>query len=194
MATVRAPLLCLASAGKLGSHLVTAKRQGKNIVRQNVLARDAQTPAQLAHRTTFAQVISFWRTQFDASAGDAAWARVAALSPTPLSAYNAFTRSAIAAAAEQPVSAYVWKFWCVPSQRVAFQTKIVTNPAETKETGFFQIWRGESIGQMSIFKADATIGTSFVISTDLGDPGQKLYLQIRRGDSIRSGLGYVTLL
>lgn len=193
MSRLTAPLLSFSASGQIAKTMVASTWKGIPYMRKYVVPANPKTVAQLAQRALMTAAVSAWKNYITDTTGRDAWHNLAGYQTSALSGFNLFVRNCIGLMGTDPDG-------CMGDNAVAGAGNIVTftvvnvdDGGTGDEAGDFEIWTGSSISAMTLFESVAIVGGE-VISTDLGDTDDVLYVKIRKGGYDRSGAYKVTLV
>jgi len=192
MARVRTPLLSFGARGKLANTLVFFPWKGIDAVREYVVPTNPKTAAQTAHRAIVTSVVSAWRNYFTNAVGRAAWDRSATQDSRPLSGFNLFSSNAIKLAASNPDASFGNEPFVNAAGDCTFDMFNLDDGAIGDEAGNFEGWAGTSPSSLLLVGSEP-IGAERVGISVPGDPGDVVYMKLRKDGYDRSGIGKFTL-
>lgn len=189
MAKITAPFLSMSARGSIGKTLVAGAWKGVSYMRQHVTPANPSTPAQVAQRAIMAYVTKFWGLWLSGTTVGIGWETYAKTLGSALSGFNLFARSAMRLAVTAPASSFVTSLTNHPEGfddwTVHFNMADLNTGSIGTESGFFNIWRGQSTATMVLWKS-VEITTGY-IDTGPFTPGT-FYFQIKKDGVPRSGL------
>jgi len=185
--------LSFSARGKIADAIVYSGWKGLETVRKYVTPANPQTADQIAQRAILTAIVSAWKNYFILAACRANWNRSALNDSRALSGFNYFASQAMQVAAADPDASFASLSEPIANQLVSFTCLNLDDGAQADEAGNFEIWVGSTISGMTHSEDVALAGGDVIGTVDLGDAGDMVYAQIRKGGYDRSGISHLEL-
>lgn len=191
MAKVTAPLLSLGASGKIANTLVASVWKGIPYMRQYVVPANPKTVDQVAHRAAFTAAVAAWRTYITAADQREAWRVFAGVQSGAQSNFNAAVGNLVPRLKVDGDASFA-STWAEASQILTVTMKNMDDGATGDEAGNFEVWTGTKATNLTQLETK-TIVAGDIVTSDLGDADDVLYIDIRKDSVSRSGIMKVTL-
>ena len=187
MAIARAPLFSLEARGRLDKALIYQQRKGQSVVKAYATPTYPGSAGQEQQRSYMEDSISAWQNYLTNTHIRDAWDRAAAQKPTPMSGYNLAVQALLNTFPILDPPSFVFYVGGADVGAVNFGWKNMDDGAEGDEAGWFQIFSGDSPGNMSFFETDL-IEDGSMTTGQLGEVGDTVYVEVLKDRISRSGI------
>jgi len=193
MSRTTAPLLSFGASGQIAKTMVASAWKGITYMRKYVVPANPKTAAQMAQRALVTAVVSGWKNYYTSAVARAAWNRSATNATKAMSGFNFYASQALKVAATDPASSFSNGVVAGAGNIATWTVLNLDDGIAGDEAGDFEIWKGLTVSGMVLFESVAIVAGE-VISTDLGETDDVLFVKIRKGGYDRSGIAQITLV
>lgn len=193
MAKLKAPLLSLGASGKIAGTLVFFVWKGLKVAREYVIPANPKTAAQVTQRGYFADAVLSWRTYFTDTDMRQAWNRAATAEGRAESGFNNAMRGMVQMGASDDDASFASTSAATSTDLVTFTMLNMDDGATGDEIGDFAVWKGSSPDSLLYFENKA-IAAGDIVTSDLGETDDIVYVQLVKDSQSRSGVVKHTLI
>ena len=191
MAKLTAPLLSLGASGKIADTLVMATWKGIPYARQYVIPANPKTTDQTNQRNAFKASVAAWRNYITDATVREAWRVWAGIQASAMSNFNAAVGQLNPILLGDADASFATSI-AEASQVLTVSCENMDDGGQGDEAGDFQIWTGTKSTNMTQLETK-TLAAGDLVTSDLGDDGDVIYVEVRKDDSSRSGIMKLTL-
>ena len=194
MSRVTAPLLSLSASGKFANTMVASTWRGIPVMRHYVRPSNPQTPAQVAQRACMTALVSAYRRYVTNAEARTAWSRQALLEPSPMAGFNAFVRHSMDPYQTAPANATAVVWTPTAGYHATVSMLKYSDGTASTEAGNFELWKGTTPDSLLKQEDIAIAGGLLTVVGALTATASVIYLQVRKGATLRSGVAKITTI